>query len=327
MSPSYLTDIQQTQAGKETTWGTGVVATSKIMGIKTFQIVPIADAIIQDDLRGSLAVGYNANLLRQGGEATFLQDASYEDILYFVESLLGVATPGGSGPYTRAYAAPLTAPVSSPRMQTMQYGQTGLVYALNGGLVDKLDLSGDDSNPMQAGGHMFGKTAGAGSLAALSDRSVNMMMGSQATIYVDAWGGTMGTTQLSATSWSWKLSLDSHRTARKFLNASLAPLDWNEGKWTGDLTLSVEANATSIAWLTTLLGAAGPLQLQVRIKYTLGANQIFSIDFAGTAPKVPALFSDRSGVVVFDLQLQQTYNTGLANWLKMASTNQVATIV
>ncbi len=321
----YLSELNQVQIGKEVTYGTAVTTTAKVMGIKTFDITPITDATIQHDLRGSLATGYNVNLLRQGATAAFTQDLSYDE-LYFIESLLGYASPVGAGPYTRAYAAPLTSTISALRQSTIQYGQSGMVYQLTSAFVDKLSLSGTDSDPLQCSGSLFAQKAATGTLAALTDRTVTMCMGSQASIYVDTWAGTMGTTVLPTTSWAWKLDLDSKRQVRRYVG-NLAPQDWNEGgDWTGKLTLSAEVNATSTAWITTLLGMTGPLQLQVQIKYTSDTNHILTIGFAGSAIAAPKLFNNRQGIAAFDLVLEQTYNSTFANWLKVNSTNQVSTL-
>jgi hypothetical protein len=324
----YLSELNQVQVGKETTWGTPVNTTARLMGITSFEIDPITVTTLLNDARGSRIVGTNAVQTDQGATAKFALDGSYEDTLYFVESLFGTVTPTGSGPYTRTYADFLTA-TPTYRPQTFVFGQAGIPVQLNGGLVDTLTLAGDNGGTLKVSGTLFGKVAQAGTLQSLSDRTVNMIMGANSTMYVDAWGGTMMTTALAASAYSWSLAITAGRAPRKFVGSGLQPGDWNDTVFKAQLTLSAEVNSTTNPWITSLLSFTGPLQLQWAVNYTVGAGATLkqlAIQMPMTVTTSPALFKDRQGVMAFDLKADMTYNPTFGNQLKIISQNGVATI-
>jgi hypothetical protein len=330
----YLNDLNMVQAAKETTWGTPVAtATAKIMGIRTCTLNPITNIDELNEARASLGGGYNLALTDIGVTGQMVMDANYEDLHYWLEGLLGIATPGGAGPYTRAYTAPLTAAVVSPRFNTLQFGQTGSVFQVAGMIPSGITLKGDDSRPVEATIPFFGKQMTAGTITALSDRTVTPMLAGHALLAIDAVGGTMGATAITATGWAWEMTINPKRAGRRFLGV-LTPGDWNDQGWDATLKISMEVNATSAAYLTSILATTqnvAPLQLQVQVKYDNGLattlQRLWCFQFAGYAAAFPSLFNDRGGVQAFDLVLRRSYNTAFAQWFKCNSITNTATIV
>lgn len=322
--------LQQVQVAKQTVWGTAVTPTAKLMGVEDCSIEPIVATTLQGERRGSLAPGFNTNLSQIGGSGQLDVLASYQDIAYLLDGLFSEATPAAAPGYARTYAAPLTA-IPTPRMTTLVHGQTGGVYQLDGALGTQLTITGEHSAAAKASMRYEGLRVVGGTLSALSDRSVDFMMGNQAKLYIDTWAGTAGTTEITATSWAFQLTVNPNRKLNRSLG-SLIPVSWQDGdaenRWGGELKLSLEVNATTAAYLNVMLQATPAVfERQVRITYTgPNANQSFQITFAGAALTAPSLFSDMDGLVSFDVTLTGKYNPTLANWLSIVATSATQTL-
>lgn len=322
-----LLDLLEFQVGTESTWGTGVTPTAKLMGVEDGTIDPGVTGEVFPDRRRSLGGGYLAALtsVMPNGKMDIL--GTYEDTPYYLDNLLGQATPSGSNPYTRAYSAPLgTAP--SPRILTLVYGDATDCSQLAGALISKLVIKGENGGPMRMTADLIGKQESAGTLESLSDRTVNLVMGDHTALYVDTWGGTIGSTQISAAAFSYEITIDAKRAGQQFLGALTAG-NWHEADggdgWDGELKLMLELNSASRSVLTALRSSSTLFQRQVRITNTSGTN-VVRFDFAGTSEKAPTLFTDRDGVVTFECTLKRTYNSGLANWFKAQVVNTVSSL-
>lgn len=320
-------DLYQVQLGKQTLWGTAVAGSVRLMDVLDARITPLVNATVFQTRHGTLGPGNQVGLEATGGSGFIEGMLTYEDGCYPLEGLFGEAAPSGAGPYVRAYAA---GNADSPRIMTVLYGQDTNVYRLTGGLVTKLVISGasgETDTQLRQRYELLGKSAEGGALAALADRSVNPVMASQVQIYVDAWGGTIGTTLINTTAFSFELSLDIDRRVKRYLG-SLAPANHERRRaqpGANTLKLSLEFNATSKAYLDDILAASAVFQRQVRIKATSG-TRIYQLDFAGSSLTAPEVFVDNDGTASMDLVLSATENTALADWFKASVTNGVAAL-
>ena len=321
-----INDLLRVQVGKETTWGTAVTDTAKLMGVSDFNLQPGVNAKRFKDIRGSLAPAHLSALTKVAPQGSMSQVATYEDINYLLEALCGEATPSGAGPYVRTGGAPTTVAVATPRKMTAFYDDPGGAgtYKAAGLLPSKLTISGKQGEEMMLKADLLAKQVTTGSPAALSDRSVNVVMGSDTKIYVDAWGGTIGSTEMATMSFSYEMLLDAQRILRHYLGA-LTPGRYVERRWEGELKVTLEFNATSKAFLDSIL-TPGLFQKQVRIKATPDANHIVQLDFAGTAEDAPQLFTDDDGGSTLEFTLKGTYHSTLANWFAYSVTNQVSAL-
>jgi hypothetical protein len=296
------------------------------VGIDEINIRPIVEGILHEEQRGTLAPGYNVNLAKVAAEGSIGGLALYEDLPYWLDSLLGVATPVDNldGTYTYSWSAPAgSAP--SPRIMTIVYGDGTNDYGGEGMLVDSLTITGESNGPLKFSADLLGEEATTDALASLSDRSVNVPMGDQAALYIDAFGGTIGSTAFSDVAYSFELAINSNRANVHGLG-SLKPADYREAKWDGSLRLSLEFSAASKAYLDDIIGASSVLQKLVRIKYSLSTTHYIQLDFAGAALSSPEIFTDEDGVITVDLELTGMYESGLGNWFKAEVMNQVSAL-
>jgi len=323
-------DLLKVHAGKETTgtpvWGTPVVDTVRLMDVLDFSFEPQVKSKVIRTRAATLANGRAAMLLESWGKFKLKGVANYEDMHYWIEGTFGIATPGGAGPYTRAYTAPTT-PAPAPRTQTLYYGDAaGGVAKLTSAVVSKLSLHAEKNAEATYEIEGFGKQIIDGaSFTALSDHVINYMAGNDFLLYVDAWGGTIGTTAVAATFYSFDLEIDTKRDIKRYLGA-LNPGGYAQPAWEAKLKMHLEFNAVTSAYLTAILAATATLQRQVRLKATQSANLISQWDFAGSLEEAPKLWPDEDGVAAIDLELTDTNNSGLGSDLKVNTTNSVAVL-
>lgn len=317
------------QSARQSAFGTAVAtATAKLQNVSSFALTPDLQTRALNQLRGSLAPTHQTALDFYGSNATFeVSDESFEDINYWLDSLFSAdGSPGGGGPYTRAYAAPLTSE-AAPKFMTLQWGQTNEVWQMQDASLTTLTLSGETNSGVKVGGSLIGGKVIEGALQSLSDRAGTLMHGSMAALYIDAWNGTIGTTVIASSAFSWQLSINANRVYRPYLGSKIAQA-WNDQKWSGQLKLSLELNNTTDDYLIAMLAATNAiLEKQIRIKYTNSTTGVFQIDFAGHSMSAPQLFQDRNGVMTYDLVLDGVYNPTLANWLKVDTTSAIDSLV
>ena len=318
------------QSAWQAAFGTAVpTATVKLQNVSSFKLRPEFQTRMLEQLRGSLAPTHQTTLDQYSGSASFeVSDETFEDVNYWLETLFGTATPTGTGPYVRAYAAPTTSAIT-PRFLTLQYGQTGEVWQLQDASVASLTLSGANNTGVQVGGSIVGGKVTAGALQTLDDRTaVTRMSGCMASVAIETWTGSTFT-PLASSAFSWEISINSNREYRGYLG-DCTPTAYHDQKWNGQLRLSLELNATTDDYLIAMLGASSAiLEKQVRITYKTGigsGERSMVITFAGHSMQAPEFFQNRNGVVTYDLVLDGVYNPTLANWLKIETASETAVL-
>ena len=125
------------QSAWQTTFGTPKTpATVKLQNVSSFRLRPEFQTRALEQLRGTLAPTHQTTLDNYAGSATFeVSDETFEDVNYWLEALFGTASPTGTGPYVRAYAAPTTAAIT-PHFMTLQWGQANGVFQLQDASVE-----------------------------------------------------------------------------------------------------------------------------------------------------------------------------------------------
>ncbi len=322
-STAPVNDLWKYQIGKETNWGTVVSATAQLGLVEDLTITPKNEAQNLPDRRASLAPGYVAALLKESGEAKMTGIASYEDLPYWLDGLMGVATPTGANPYVYSYTAGLGT-LPARRSFTLIKGNGSNVYTLSGATIKEATFTVETGQPLKYDISFVGKLAQTGSLAALSDRTQTPILAPQFTSYIDAVGGTIGTTAITTNWFSMELKISSNADVYGGIG-SLYPVGYREAKWDVSLKLKYELDATSKAMVDSIIGSS-LLQKQIRVKATTGASAIAQFDVAGSYLKAPDLFTDSDGVVSAELELTALYNSTLANFLKASVTNTVSAL-
>lgn len=312
-------DLLQLQSFKESTWGTPGACTAKLMGIQNVVFKPNVEAAVHKDRRASFQPGQMSNVRQIDATAMIESLLLYEDAALWWDMLCAIATPSGSGPYTRDYAMP---DGSAPTIRTLSmiYGETGTLQRIQGATLQKATFkfprTGECTLSMD---FIAEQVEDGGALAALSDRATNVVMAADMSLFIDLWGGTIGSTAFSG-AWFAQLVVDSRREL-KHGPGSLYPLGYRHRRFEAALTLHLEVNAASLALQAAVEAATAgaPVQRQVRVSGTRDSSaalKLHQVDFAGTFLNASEAWNDEDGLSFVTFELGATYHATLANSLK-----------
>lgn len=132
--------LQLIQSFKETVWGTSGLATAKWMLIKpTPQFTPIYKSTLVDEDRGSFAASFVSYVPELGGNFNVNWDASFEDINFAMQGILGAVAPTGGGPYVYTYLGPLTS-AWSPQTYSLELGYDVATLLAMGCITTKVSI-------------------------------------------------------------------------------------------------------------------------------------------------------------------------------------------
>jgi len=320
------------QLGWQSAFGTANgTATRKLQNVSSFKLRPELETRALDQLRGTMAPTHQTTLDRYLSSATAeTSDVDFEELNYWLEMLFGTVTPTGSAnPYTRTYAAPTTTAVT-PHFATLQFGQTNEVWQMQDASVTSLTLSGAANSGVSVGASLMGGLVKEGTLASLSESTTGTRLsGCMASVKLADWSSSTFTA-LASSAFSWELSVNANRVYDNFLG-ECTPSKSYDGKWTGQLKLSVELNNTSDDLLVAMLtsSASKILEKRVQIIYTTGTGtslRSMTIDFAGHSMQAPELFQDKNGLMTYDLVLDGVYNPTASNWLSIKTESALVTV-
>jgi len=321
------------QLGWQSAFGTAnATATRKLQNVSSFKLRPELETRALDQLRGTMAPTHQTVLDRYLSSATAeTSDTDFEELNYWLEMLFGTVSPSGSAtPYTRIYNAPTTSAIT-PHPATLQFGQTDEVWQMQDATVTSLTLSGAANSGVSVGASLMGGKVKEGALATLQDDTTGTRLsGCMASVAVEAWAGSTFTA-LASSAFSWELSVNANREYHNFLG-ECTPSASYDNKWSGQLKLSLELNASTDDYLIAMLAtdASKILEKRVRIIYTNSglttALRSMTIDFAGHSMQAPELFQDKNGLMTYDLVLDGVYNPTATNWLSIETKSALATL-
>ena len=278
--------LRRLMLGKETTAGTAVDTTTYWRGIGTIQenrvvVFPEEDIGIFPGNFRNYAARADAILELESTEAT------YEQLPYIFEMGMyndTAATTDGEFDWTFPVASTDIKETTDLATYTWEGGDNvGVVY-FTYGFVRNFTLSGEAGGALMVSAEVMGgevaPTTDNAFTTGISVPTVEEILFSRGTMYIDATGGTVGTTALSNTLLSASLSVNTGWTPVYTASGSL---DWSFVKQVApEITLSVtfEHNATSVAELAQWrLNSARLLRLYFP---NSGATKYLRIDMAGS---------------------------------------------
>ena len=319
-----LTDtaLLRTQIGVQTNRATAVTPTVEVPywdGQPEIQPIVESESFKQ---AGTLAPAVDARVTKRGGGVTLPLIPTWEQAHYFLDAAFGAASAvdNGDGTYTREYLAPTSAAPSVPGLTVIHGSAEGVVKAI-GALAKSLGLTADGAEHLKLNWEGIAYDTQEGSLASLTAPSVTPIMGHQGKLYLDAWTGTIGTTEVTAAKFSCELSVDFQ--AENVHGCAMYPAGVRYGTTDGGLRISLDYEGAA-SDLTAILGATDQAVMrQVRLKWTYNTWSL-TVDFAGAYASAPKMFADNEGVVSADLELAPMYHPTIGTWLKITLTNGVA---
>ena len=332
-----LTALQEVQAGLEPAsdaYGAEAAPTRKLAAETAFTITPQIEYAFLPALRGDLAPAPQRVVSRKWGQVTEEGWMSYEDVPYLQSALFkydsanaASDSPTSDGVWT--HTAPLVASDIATKAlnQTFVYGDGTDVFSLTGCVLQTLTIRGEDGAAATYTAEYFGKTLATDALdsdVSDSDRSQTIMMGDHVTMYIDP-GSDAVTTAVSDVAFSFELVINTNRKPIYHLG-ELSPTGYREDKWSGTLSVILESNATTRAYVSDILAdTAAPTDKNFRFKFTSG-TLYWQFDFGGIMMP-PEIFTDEDGVTSWSFTVEGQKTSGLSNWFGMETDNTLTALV
>lgn len=217
------TILLQAQAGLEATRGTNVAATRKVYA----QITPSYDRPLMDfmDTSGTFHGRRRAAYARAKVGFTALDIVTFEDLPWWLQMGLKGGVSGVTDGHATlpAYLYTFSPTITSDDLKsiTLEFGETNNDYESGQVMVNSFTLRMDADNDSEPGwmfdaelmGRDFEPTTFTGSLA---DRSTEVVTARGTQIFIDAAGGTIGTTQLSGALISASITVNNNLHFKSF---------------------------------------------------------------------------------------------------------------
>ena len=312
-----LDALFEVQAGTEASdaWGTEVASTVKLMGVEELTISPIITAEQVDELRGTLQPGYRSHIRAAHGEASMSGLLEIDDFPYLLLTMGGplAGATDAAGNFTHTWDAPTEDSDAEPQSLTLMKTDRTDTYSLMGAVVNSLTVEGESGGPITYEAEFIGKYVDTDTSAVLADRVTKPAMGHMGELFIDPGSDSPGTTGIvGAFSFSWNVNAN-----RKLLThiGDLNPGGFREGKWDGQLDLSIEAGTDSYPYLDAIIGSTNTMPIKnVQLKFTAATDSIVTLDFAGVLNEAPELYNDEDNVVTLEFSLMGQSNEGLTSF-------------
>jgi len=312
-----LDALFEVQAGTEASdaWGTEVASTVKLMGVEELTISPIITAEQVNELRGTLQPGYRSHIRAAHGEASMSGLLEIDDFPYLLLTMGGplAGATDAAGNFTHTWDAPTEDSDAEPQSLTLMKTDRTDTYSLMGAVVNSLTVEGESGGPVTYSAEFIGKYVDTDVSAVLADRVTKPAMGHMGELFIDPGSDAPGTTGIvGAFSFSWNVNAN-----RKLLThiGDLNPGGFREGKWDGQLDLSIEAGTDSYPYLDAIIGSTNTMPIKnVQLKFTAATDSIVTLDFAGVLNEAPELYNDEDNVVTLEFSLMGQSNEGLASF-------------
>ena len=186
------------QLGRETTAGTAVAATVIWRGPASD--IENAQELLMVEENVGLLVPTNRSYVAQYGATITIPEteATFEHIPHVFEGGIKAVSPAGTGPYTRSGYAPGTASANTLKTYTIESGNAiaGDGNEMEYSFVESFTLSGKTGEAWKVESTWRGRQKTVAAMTgALSLAAVEEMLFGKTAFYIDATGGTVGTTQ------------------------------------------------------------------------------------------------------------------------------------
>lgn len=312
--------LRKLQFGVESTAGTAVPATFKLVGEGTYK--PIIERTFEEYPRGVRAMVTDGGFATmKGSELEFSGNLTFEEILLPLNSGLVTVVASGAGPYTYDFDPDLTA-AQTIKTYTAEFvvddGSTKHYQREAAHMITKeleIEIKANELATMKMS--MFGRaeqtSTMTGSLTPLTGRTA--VPSNLFKVYVDTTGAGLGGTQKTGLVRVASLKLDFGNEPDYTLDGR-ADLDMTGNQpqtFTGTLDLTMEHNADAAteiaAWRA---GTKRFIRLKADNGLAAGANKAITFDGCYVYTDAPE-FSEDSGVEIVTMKMQLEYD---ATWAK-----------
>lgn len=319
------------QMGREATPGTAVAATTVWRGVFGGYEDDRTREIVSEDV-GILAPStrvYDTNLgVKIAMPATVM---TYEQLPHILEAGVMTATPGAGPGYARAYSYSLGQSPNAIKTYTLEMGNWLALADLKKVpycFVSEFTLSGKAGEAWEMEATWMGQqlVTLATFTAAIALPSVKEVVFPNTKLYIDASGGTIGTTQVTGVLMAAKIKVKTGIVAVPVGDGNLyySAIKYTRPEVTFVLTMELEQNtATSrVATERAIYDAMGTRL--IRLKNTGTGNRDLQIDLAAKYTKVGAYNKEGDGNTTVDFEGYADYSAADALYFTTTVANAIA---
>lgn len=293
------------QLGRESTAGTAVAATTVWRGAFAM-IEDTRERVIVEEQIGAFTQAersYDAFLRAQWSQPS--TPLTFEQVCHILEAGVKTATPTGSGPYVYAYAYPFSGTTTNTiKTYTIETGNvtvSGDQYKMEYSFVEEFEFSGTANESWMMQSTWPGRQmTQASRTAALTAPTVNDARFNRTKLYIDASGGTIGTTQKTGVLMGANVRV---RTGLIPVPVGDGQLYFAASKWTQpEITFSItlELEDSSVVATERTQYRSNNVRL-IRLLCDESANLKFQVDLAAKYDNVaPYTNSDGNTTVVLE---------------------------
>lgn len=274
----------QVQLGRESTAGTAVAATTKFRG--PFSMIEDARerTIVEEHIGAFVQAERSYDSLIAARWSQPSAPLTYEQVCHILEAGVKTATPSGTGPYTRTYNYPYSGTsVNTIKTYTIETGSatvSGDQHEMEYSFVEDFEFGGAFGEAWTMQSNWLGRQMTQTSMTgALSAPTVNEALFNHCLLYIDASGGTLGSTQKSGVLTAANIKV---KTGLMQVPVGDGQLYATSHKWTQpEITFSItmELDDSSIVAAERVIYRANGTRL-IRMKTSPSASLQFQIDLA-----------------------------------------------
>lgn len=309
--PERATAVQAAQIGVETTPGTAVTASKRLLSVGFKQGIKV-------DTKAEMSQGFKlptaVSIGKDWTEGTFDGYAGYNDLAYLLSSVLLGVTPSGAGVDKTWSFVPAVRSSDVPKTFTLELGDANTRFSrTTHNVVTDLSLSWAKENIALSGSYMGRSlTDQTGALGAATDVANVIMQPGDTDFYLDTTSGGLGTTRLTRVikakldiKGRWSPSFFADSSEDSFTTITEKGLDVTLG-------MTLAADAAGMGLLTPY--KAGQI-LYPRWRTvgpaTGGASpHTFTFDMAGRITKAFEPLADVDGIYAYDLEMKAVLDPG-----------------
>jgi len=300
---TYIPSLNKLQFVQEATIGAGGTPNIQPAGLEA-QITP-KNEVQQIDMKDGTTMPANYSFIkRRWSEVSISGLLDYNRAMIWLDAMFGL---DASSPHTYLSTP---AAVVVPKSFEMTFGQTDLIYQVQGIVPYSLKFSADSGSPWQFALNGFGKPVTDGAaFEALTTDVPELVHGYETALYMDEdLVAAMGTTPRADIAFSFEATITADHKPVWHMGDQI----WDsvrQGKWEGSYKLVMEADAVNADSIGDILDAANTGKgFTIRQQATDGVNTL-KLDFCGVCVSAPNLLSELNGIVTYELNLVPQYNS------------------
>lgn len=320
-----IKQLEVSQVGVETAWGTPVAQTIQLLGIDDSWTISDFTEILGNKEAGSLSPNKSGGaVVASMGKASMKQRVSFDQIGLWLDSLLGAATPSGAGPYTRTYNAPRTSQPTRSffTLHKSRDGSNG--NSLMGAVVSKITVTIEPKKYCEVSVEFLGKHMDEDATDSLTPPSVFWALSKDVTFSIGTYGGSLSALDCKVK--KLEFVFDSKSTVDHGVG-SVSGCGYNYGDFEVTLMAQIEtADSTALAIIQAMDGTSPTLvKRELRVLISDGTYSL-QIDMAGLIMESPSLFSYMDNIQTVDLKFSadEDASTNLTSYCDITLINNVA---